>query len=412
MKVAPIHKTIVSFGCWNQTHTAKGPSLRNETLMEELNKHRKDLVLVSGDNYYPIKMDKEKSKEKSKEGEKEKKEKDSIKQVNLDQLKQGFKNLKDATEDCEVFMNFGNHDVVSNDQVTVKEEDLVKGECVIMKTELEEGNDNFHVGMSHKILYGDDTLILMIDTSIYAPAKEFKKYAPCYNELKGKDQKTLVVEQGLFIKRAVKEFQGQNIIVVGHYPLFYEKVKKKNRIYVTENSEDFIKILFDINDGRNMYYLCADYHVYEEGIVTIIKDGVEKKIHQYIIGTGGTELDPFTRKEKMITTASDEPHNYELQYQINKTKIWYGFLKGKYTKNGWIFSFVSSKLDSIGKRQYKSIKSKSKLSKLSKLSRINENGNEEQRIRTIENMNRTKSKSRSKSKFKSKGYRSFRRSRK
>jgi hypothetical protein len=411
MKVAPIHKTIVSFGCWNQTHTAKGPSLRNETLMEELNKHRKDLVLVSGDNYYPIKMDKKsktESKEKSKQGEKEKKEKDSIKQVNLDQLKQGFKNLKDATEDCEVFMNFGNHDVVSNDQVNVKEEDLVKGECVIMKTELEEGNDNFHVGMSHKILYGDHTLILMIDTSIYAPAKEFKKYAPCYNELKGKDQRTLVVEQGLFIKRAVKEFQGQNIIIVGHYPLFYEKVKKKNRIYVTENSEDFIKILFDINDGRNMYYLCADYHVYEEGIVTIIKDGVEKKIHQYIVGTGGTELDPFTRKEKMITTASDEPHNYELQYQINKTKIWYGFLKGKYTKNGWIFSFVSSKLDSINKRQYKSM---SKLSKISKLSRINENGNEGthpiQRVRTIKNINRTKSRFN-----KSKDYRSFRRSRK
>lgn len=409
MKVSPINKTIVSFGCWNQTHTAKGPSLRNENLMEELNKHRKDLVLVSGDNYYPIKMDKEKSKSETK------KEKDSIKQVNLDQLKQGFKNLKNATEDCEVFMNFGNHDVVSNDQVNIKEEDLVKGECVIMKTELEEGNDNFHVGMSHKILYGDHTLILMIDTSIYAPAKEFKKYAPCYNELKGKDQRTLVVEQGLFIKRAVKEFQGQNIIVVGHYPLFYEKVKKKNRIYVTENSEDFIKILFDINDGRNMYYLCADYHVYEEGIVTIIKDGVEKKIHQYIVGTGGTELDPFTRKEKMITTESDEPHNYEIQYQFNKTKIWYGFLKGKYTKNGWIFSFVSSKLDSIGKRQYKSIKSK--LSK-SKLSRINENGNEItpiQSLRSIEKLNRTKSKSKSRSRpnfNKSKSYRSFRGSRK
>ena len=408
MKVSPIHKTIVSFGCWNQTHTAKGPSLRNETLMKELNKHRKDLVLVSGDNYYPIKMDK---KEKSES----KKEKDSIKQVNLDQLKQGFKNLKNATEDCEVFMNFGNHDVVSNDQVTVKEEDLLKGECVIMKTELEEGNDNFHVGMSHKILYGDDTLILMIDTSIYSPAKEFKKYAPCYNELKGKDQRTLVVEQGLFIKRAVKEFQGQNIIIVGHYPLFYEKVKKKNRIYVTENSEDFIKILFDINDGRNMYYLCADYHVYEEGIVSIIKDGVEKKIHQYIVGTGGTELDPFTRKEKMITTESDEPHNYELQYQINKTKIWYGFLKGKYTKNGWIFSFVSKLSD---KRQYKSI------SKSSKLSRINENnlyketpeiksqGN--RYLKNVEKLNRTKSRS-NKSKRSSKSFRisrSFRRSRK
>jgi hypothetical protein len=168
-----------------------------------------------------------------------------------------------------------------------------------------------------------------------------------------------------------------------------------------------------------MYYLCADYHVYEEGIVTIIKDGIEKKIHQYIVGTGGTELDPFTRKEKMISTVSDEPHKYELEYQFNKTKIWYGFLKGKYIKNKWEFSFVSSKLHSTGRRQFKS---KSKLSKIYENNEFNKISN----VRTIGNrklnttrskmnkskINKSNIKSINKSKRTFEGSRSFRRSRK
>jgi hypothetical protein len=146
--------------------------------------------------------------------------------------------------------------------------------------------------------------------------------------------------------------------------------------------------LFDI-DRKNIYYLCADYHVYEKGVVTIVKDGVEKNIHQYIVGTGGTELDPFTKKDKMITTESDEPHNYELRYQFHDKKMWYGFLKGRYLENKWQFKFVSSELHSTGKRQFKQTKSylnsksplklksmkskfKSKLFKMSKLPELDE----------------------------------------
>jgi len=112
MKIAPFKDRIVSFGCWNQTYLSNGPSVRNENVMAKLKDHPKDLVLVSGDNYYPVKREDK--------GEK-------TKEVDLTELKKGFQNLKNATEDCPVFMNFGNHDVVSNDQVDVKKEDLEKG---------------------------------------------------------------------------------------------------------------------------------------------------------------------------------------------------------------------------------------------------------------------------------------------
>ena len=353
MEVKAKHNTIISFGCWNQTNMKEGPSLRNENIMKQLKKVKNDIVLVSGDNYYPVK-----NTIKTNAG------KEKIKKVELDQLHLGFKNLKKATEKSQVFMNFGNHDVVSNDQVNISENNQDKGECVIMNTELAENAKNFHVGMSHKILYDDHTLILMIDTSIYSPKKEFSQYATCYNQLTGYDQKRLIVEQAVFVHKAIRDFKGDNVIIVGHYPLFYEKEKSGQRVYITDNSEHFIKLLFEIQEyiPNNFYYLCADYHVYEEGEVMMIKDGIQRTIKQYIVGTGGTELDPSTYKIKghIISTLDEGQEkkkkkekekkekeknekeilrNFELRYRHDNIKTDFGFLKGEY-KNGWTFSFI------------------------------------------------------------------------
>lgn len=331
--ISPVYDTIVSFGCWNQTHTKAGPSDEIKKVMMKLKETGKDVVLVSGDNYYPV---------KTKAG------KEKIKKVNLDQLKEGFEDLKDATQGTPVYMNFGNHDVVSNDQVTTNSEK----ECIILETELEQGNEKFHVGMNHKLNYGTHTLILMIDTSIYSKEKEFKKFNKCYNLLTKLSQSELIKQQDAFVKTAVEEFQGDNVIIVGHYPIFYEKEKKLSpeqndnwfkplakeqtkRLSVLENSIDFTNLLFDLPE-KNYYYLCADYHLFEEGDVIIKKDGKERLIHQYIVGTGGTELDPFTKKK---TTTVETQKEYTIEYNHKSMKLQHGFLKGTF-KDVWSFSFV------------------------------------------------------------------------
>jgi len=335
--ISPVYDTIVSFGCWNQTHTKDGPSAEIKKVMMKLKETGKDVVLVSGDNYYPVK-----TSIKTKVG------KEKIKKVDLDQLKEGFEYLKDATQGTPVYMNFGNHDVVSNDQVTTNSEK----ECIILETELEEGNEKFHVGMNHKINYGTHTLILMIDTSIYSKEKEFKKFSKCYNLLTKMSQAELIKQQETYVKTAVEEFQGDNVIIVGHYPIFYEKEKKLSpeksnnwfkpvakeetkRFSVLENSVDFINLLFDLPE-KNYYYLCADYHLFEEGDVIIKKDGKERLIHQYISGTGGTELDPYTKKN---TTITEKQKDYTIEYVHKSMKLQHGFLKGTF-KDVWSFSFV------------------------------------------------------------------------
>jgi Icc-related predicted phosphoesterase len=335
--ITPVYDTIVSFGCWNQTHTKDGPSDEIKKVMMKLKETGKDVVLVSGDNYYPVK-----TSIKTKAG------KEKIKQVNLDELKEGFEYLKDATQGTPVYMNFGNHDVVSNDQVTTNSEK----ECIILETELEEGNEKFHVGMNHKLNYGTHTLILMIDTSIYSKEKEFKKFNKCYNLLTKLSQAELIKEQERFVKTSVEEFQGDNVIIVGHYPIFYEKEKKMSpekqdnwfkpemkeqtkRLSVLENSVDFTNLLFELPE-KNYYYLCADYHLFEEGDVIIKKDGKERIIHQYISGTGGTELDPYTKKHATVT---EKQKDYTIEYNHKSMKLQHGFLKGTFN-DVWSFSFV------------------------------------------------------------------------
>ena len=370
--ITPVYDTIVSFGCWNQTNRSNGPSDENKKVMMKLKETGKDVVLVSGDNYYPVK-----TTIKTKEG------KEKIKRVNLNDLKEGFENLKDATQGTPVYMNFGNHDVVSNDQVTT---DSTK-ECIILETELEEGNENFHVGMSHKINYGTHTLILMIDTSIYSTQKEFKKFSKCYNKLTNLTQAELITQQDTFVKAAVEEFQGDNVIIVGHYPLFYEKEKKISpesnsqnsqnwfkpavkeqvkRLSVLENSIDFTNLLFELPE-KNYYYLCADYHLFEEGNVIIKKDGKERLIHQYIVGTGGTELDPFTKKG---STVKEQQKDYLIEYNHKSMKLQYGFLKGTF-KDVWSFSFIPGYKKHAKTRKHPNQTSRLSRSKRSQYSRIN-----------------------------------------
>ena len=237
MNITPIYDTIVTFGCWNQTHTSLGVSDSIERVMAKLKKTGKDVVLVSGDNYYPVKTKGQKLK-------KGKMVETKVKTVNLEQLKKGFKYLKDATQGTPVFMNLGNHDVVSNDQIDVLPD--TSKECVILDTELKEENSKFHIGMTHKINYGNHTLIIMIDTSIYSSEDEFAKYIKCYQQTEEITQQELKEQQKTFVQNAIDEFDGENVIIVGHYPLFYEKEKitiKADTVFYENKIKEYEDVL-------------------------------------------------------------------------------------------------------------------------------------------------------------------------
>ena len=68
------------------------------------------------------------------------------------------------------------------------------------------------------------------------------------------------------------------------------------------------------SDSTRLHYLCADTHLYEKSLITLhprkeLNDAPRKriKIHQYIIGTGGTELDIQSSIEDIKKYISKKP---------------------------------------------------------------------------------------------------------
>ena len=156
----------------------------------------------------------------------------------------------------------------------------------------------------------------MIDTSIYDLDIQVEAYLPCYNEFfqhnkfYSKEQlhfetvKKLRYYQLLRIIEAIdtaistKATSIKHLIMVGHHPI-YQLKSKNGAQYISDihiNFTPVLKAIYNILSPRKndikYYYLCSDLHLYQRGIIELkVKHGKNMIINQYIVGTGGTELD-------------------------------------------------------------------------------------------------------------------------
>ena len=115
-----------------------------------------------------------------------------------------------------------------------------------------------------------------------------------------------------------------------------EKIQNLNLqklIQLLNNKEDTKKNILNIN--KNIYYLCADNHLQQEGIIKI----GDLQINQYVAGTGGAELD------KCIKEPTKEFGFDNLQYNMTKCKSINGFYYIKEEGENLIFQFIEA--DSI-----------------------------------------------------------------
>lgn len=352
---------FVSFGCWNQ----KGEKLKQ--VLDTLKRIETDAVFISGDNYYPIKKEKwDKVKGKMKKD----------KTIRLEDLREGFTHLVSSTIDKPIYMNFGNHDMVKNDGYKIDD----APECAIMKEELKFDGRNMHVGMNHTV-ENDHTLIIMIDTTIYCSAKEFtKEFDTCYSQYSRSPvaglQERLQREQRKYVNSAIRRFEGENVILIGHNPIIYEKMKDGKTRNQMDSGVEFTELLFDVKNMnprsneqkyRNIYYLCADYHQYEEGSIVIKRGDESVVIHQYIVGVGGTKLDTY-HKKKMQVSQGQGP--YTLEYTHIKTKTQHGLLQANFDGD-WNFEFVPIRKGVA--RHGRSVKAKVSRSRTFKLANVRNN---------------------------------------
>jgi len=328
---------FIQFGCWNQLKEREKCDKLNPSgnplskVMTVLNEYTRewsnidDFIIVSGDNYYP---GKETTKYKTgtvfngevlTEDLKIKKKK-----IYIEDLESGFNCLP---TNIEIDMILGNHDLetqkIKKPTLYLEDDTLeTRGSCIILNTENELSkrlpNVNFGLFIT-KYDTVSKTLILMIDTSIY-DEDDWSEYLPCYKYLVDRN----AAESDEDYKERIRSFQKDkimneiikhepdgimNIIISGHHPISGYKLKigdeknisniKENKFVILGNNLiPFIHLLKEIyqqvNDIRvRYYYLCADLHLYQQGKIELNIDSENAMlIEQYIVGTGGTELDP------------------------------------------------------------------------------------------------------------------------
>jgi hypothetical protein len=142
----------------------------------------------------------------------------------------------------------------------------------------------------------------------------------------------------------------KNIIVVGHDPVITLKTKKKYTL--NQNGLDLLKKIYTKIDGTKNYYLCADTHQYQK---------VELKLYdteftQYVVGTGGTELDTqCLENNESFTTFGN------IKYKLEECIESFGYLEC--TENGTSIEFKFVKLPPKERRKGRKTRKKRKKKK-------------------------------------------------
>ena len=329
---------FINVGCWHKWNKERNEGTELFPLVEilkdsegETQTPKPDFYIFNGDNYYQDKV-----KDKSNGTE--------TLAVNSENIKTGFDILKQGTNKKEVFILTGNQDLKKSTELgceTIRKEKQFTTEprddgssSSSASTVEETSTSSERIKLPTKLVMFKrvgNTLIIMIDTNMYNG-----EILDCYDEIldeatKGEIQK---IESGLDASldasldakakakakktMAFQKFQRdkiiqeltdsssvyKNIIICGHHPLIgaknsryiaklkTDKIDYKFKQGIDAQSYELYDLLLDISKyGEKFFYLCADIHNYQKGEVDITRGGKEMHIEQYIVGTGGAELD-------------------------------------------------------------------------------------------------------------------------
>ena len=390
------YKSFIHFGCWNynkcdSSNLAEPVNQEDYNVTKVMKTIKKyieisdpvpEFLTVAGDNYYFVKKKKVGVKEKEKE-------------FNREFLLSGFNCLP---KDIKKFVLIGNHDLENI------ENPLKYPDCSILEIQqnfASDASNNVELDIDRKgpIMHDvldESTIVIMLDTTMYETSeKSINKGMKCYqrmfeiNELDVPEN--VAVEKIKVMRENQKQRLGQyisslnaetikNIIVVGHHPLFDLKTKKDDESGKIKTKEEVMPLLNElyyesiyaplqaVNSEINYFYLCADLHQYQTGVVTITEESMPSLvIQQYIVGTGGTELEKKPYDHSKDGGVSFTSEKYKINYDIipNENEYTHGFLVCNLdTNKNFSAEFIPADSDeSVGGTSYKNKKKKRTMKK-------------------------------------------------
>lgn len=288
---------FIHFGCWNKG-LCDMEKLDNgiSKTMKKLHTYDVDFIIISGDNYYP-----DKTKENGV----------SVRMLVDNNFTSGFECLP---KNPKKYMLYGNHDI--EDIININGTGKM---CTSITKQIQFNNTNnyeFFYDVIFKEI--DNITIIMIDTTLYDSDETLEKENTCYKyifpNVNGK-LKDLIAHQNIVIKNILLNTKNKIIIFAGHHPII--SIKNKNGNNKTDYLPKLKHMFLQMNEllkNKNVFYLCADTHYYQQSQI-FIKDII---VNQYIVGTGGADQDDIPS----INSIKYDDITYNIINQIQD----YGFI--------------------------------------------------------------------------------------
>ena len=324
---------FIHFGCWNEGYcnkintTVNGISATMDLLNKTVDSEKFNFISIAGDNYYATEVE------------------EPVVHKVFDERNfiSGFNCLP---KDILKVVIFGNHEIEKKVEF---DGSVVLCGSLIKQVELSHNVPNLEIFNDIIYKYNDNTLIIFIDTTIYTMGEEMINET-CYKTLNINNGSTYKVfrdsniDESQSINKLVDYMNNKileiinnfiikegssfkNLIIIGHEPIYGLKLKidkktldRKHKISILTKFISFITDkLIPILQTNNIktYYLCADIHIYQYGIITFTNTNYI--IEQHIVGTGGAHQDIISDKLE---------NNYldTLKYKIIEQSQNFGFI--------------------------------------------------------------------------------------
>ena len=317
--------SFFAVGCWNV-----GVSKKQRLVFDEIihNQDKMNKLLILGDNIY---TNDDVNKEEYR------KEANYPKNANLIENKKNhdlffynkglhaiLKSSRDVPLDKEVYFVLGNHDI------NVKQKD-----CEIYKKQIH--INEYHTNLFTKFPYGSEIIeshdrsisvhLICIDTNFTEKGLDYSGIS-CINS--NNREYLIGNKQLLWLENELKRSTSDFILIMGHHPIFFNKMKFDDDKKVFKEKQgsipELIK-LFGKYSHKNITYLCADNHMYQDWTITYPNGN---KINEIICGTGGAPLD-LGNNPKIHYVLDDVI--FERDLEINNTNGFCQLLFQKKSKN-------------------------------------------------------------------------------
>ena len=329
--------SFIHFGCWNKGYCDldkknNGMSAVINYLLSEQSPRPK-FYIVAGDNYYPEKI-----------GDK--------KILNVQNLKSGMDCINSLKDNAPIYMLMGNHDVQYENTLHDTTEKKVD-KCSIIQNEMLYGEDfNFN---RYAVMLNDNTLCLFMNSMFYTSDKD--EIFDCIKQYREDDYKNAnSIEDIIHYDETVlneilriisSKFNITNLVIAAHDPILTRREKKAKekkgkkvpgksvRSPLLNDGIRFLDKLYGALPDAKKYYLCADTHQYQEGIIKLGNN----TIVQYVVGTGGTDCDDdnIIPDDDFINIPNMD---IKLEYKLQKIVKAFGFLYCREDKTNLLFDFI------------------------------------------------------------------------